>query len=139
MPTGSSASRSLLVVVTAEHADRVSEGLRAGVGLGLRGDPVEVLLVDGAARWLDGGGGDPRVARALGTLTTLGRPARSATRAEAVAAAAAARAVEVWTDGRGERRLALRSAGGTRALARGEVDTRALVEQIFEADGVVVW
>ncbi|HUS64867.1 MAG TPA: hypothetical protein VMZ28_10015 [Kofleriaceae bacterium] len=123
--------------MAAERVDRVSEGLRAGVGLGLRGDPVDVLLVDGAARWLDGG--DPRIARALGTLETLGRPARGATRAEAEAAAAAARAVEVWTDGDPGRRLRLRSAAGTRALARGEVDTRALVEQIFEADGVLVW
>lgn len=130
------------MLVVAERADRVSEALRAGVGLGLRGDPVEVLLVGGAARWLDAGvgaTGDPRIAKALGTLVTLGRPARSATRDEAASAAADARSVEVWTDGGGERRIELRSAASARSLGRGEVDTRALVEQIFEADGVLVW
>jgi hypothetical protein len=128
---------SIVVIVAAAGADRASEGLRAGVGLGLRGDPVDVLLIDGAARWL--AGGDPRIERALGTLRTLGRPARAATRAEAEAAAAGARAVEVWTDGRAARRIELHSAAAVRSLARGEVDTRALVEQIFEADGVLVW
>ncbi len=120
----------ILVVVTARSVDRVAEGLRAAVGLGLRGDPVEALLVGGDPPE------DPRIARALGTLERLGRPARVATLAEAQAAARAARAVEVWTDPGSPRRLELR---GGRALDPRAVDSRRLVEQIFEADAAVLW
>ena len=121
----------ILVVVMARGADRVAEALRAAVGLGLRDEPVEVLLVGGA-----GAASDPRIARALGTLELLGRPARSATLEEARAAAGQARAVEVWTDPGSPRRLEL---GGGRWVALGAVDSRRLVEQIFEADAAVLW
>jgi hypothetical protein len=131
-------------VVTAGDAERASEGLRAALGLGLRGDPVQVLLVGEAQRWAGGRrGGDPRVERALGTLARLGRPARVATAEEAAAAARAARAVEVWTGSaaRTARRLHLYAADQVRAElepARG-LDLRSVVEQIFEADGAVLW
>ena len=120
----------ILVVVTARSADRVAEGLRAAVGLGLRGDPVEALLVGGDPAE------DPRIARALGTLERLGRPARVATLAEAQAAARSARAVEVWTDPGTPRQLVL--AGG-QVIDPRAVDSRRLVEQIFEADAAILW
>ncbi|HEU5055650.1 MAG TPA: hypothetical protein VFU21_03970 [Kofleriaceae bacterium] len=120
----------ILVVITASGTERVAEGLRAAVGLGLRGDPVEALLVGGEPP------ADPRIARALGTLERLGRPARVATLEEARAAARAARAVEVWTDPGSPRRLEL--AGGTSIDPR-SVDSARLVEQIFQADAAVLW
>ncbi len=123
----------ILVVVMATSADRVAEALRAAVGLGLRGDPVEALVVGRDPRALEE---DPRVARALGTLERLGRPARAATLEEAQAAARGARAVEVWTDPGSPRRLAL--AGGQELDPR-SVDSPRLVEQIFEADAAVLW
>lgn len=121
----------LLVVITARDRERVAEALRAAVGLGLRGDPVEALLVGGPPPV-----GDPRIVRALGTLERLGRPARTATIEEARAAARAARAVEVWTDPGSPRRLDLGAAG---ELDPRSVDSRRLVEQIFEADVAVLW
>ena len=127
----------LLVVVTAGEADRVSEGLRAGLGLGLRGDPVQVLLVGPAARFA-GGGGDARIERALGTLDRLGRPARVATAEEAQAAAEAARAVEVWTSPGARRRLVLRGPAGAVELDPRAVDSRTLAAQILEADAAFV-
>jgi hypothetical protein len=121
----------ILVVVLAEDPERVSEALRAGLGLGLRGDRVDVILVGGAAAWL-GSEADPRIARALGTLERLGRPARAATMQEAAALAREARAVEVWTSPGQPRRLELDGIATP-------VDSRTLVEQIFEADAVVLW
>jgi len=120
----------LLVVITARDGERVAEALRAAIGLGLRGDPVETLLVGGPPP------GDPRVARALGTLERLGRPARSTTIEEARAAATTARAVEVWTDPGSPRRLDLGASG---SMDLRSVDSRRLVEQIFEADVCVLW
>ncbi|HLU68486.1 MAG TPA: hypothetical protein VKZ63_19510 [Kofleriaceae bacterium] len=128
----------ILVVVTAAAADRVSEALRAGLGLGLRGDPVEVLLVGPAAELAArGAGGDPRVARALATLELLGRPARAVSRDEALAAAGRARAVEVWSDpAPATRRLVLRRGGEAIELDPRALDSRLVAEQILEADGV---
>ena len=120
----------ILVVITASGTERVAEGLRAAIGLGLRGDPVEALLCGGPPPE------DPRIERALGTLERLGRPAREATLAEARAAAARARAVEVWTDPGSPRRLDL---GGGTAVDPRSVDSARLVEQIFEADAAVLW
>jgi hypothetical protein len=120
----------IVVVVMATGADRVAEALRAAVGLGLRGDPVDALLVG------DPLPEDPRIARALGTLERLGRPARIATLEEARAAARTARAVEVWTDPGSPRRLAL--AGGQEVDPR-SVDSARLLEQIFQADAAVLW
>jgi len=122
----------ILVVVMARGADRVAEALRAAVGLGLRDEPVEVVLVGGPGA----AAADPRIARALGTLELLGRPARIATMDEARAAAREARAVEVWTDPGSPRRLEL---GGGRWVDPRAVDSRRLVEQIFEADAAVLW
>jgi len=127
----------LLVVVMATDRERVAEALRAAIGLGLRGDPACALLVGWSPRLEE----DPRIARALGTLERLGRPARAATLAEAQAAARAARAVEVWTDPGSPRRLELGGAGGGGggSLDPRAVDSRRLVEQIFEADAAVLW
>lgn len=130
----------ILVVVMATGRERVAEALRAAVGLGLRGDPVEALLV-GATR--EGQEEDPRIARALGTLERLGRPARAATLEQARTAARTARAVEVWTDPGAPRQLDL----GGRSIRwplpsmsdPRAVDSRRLVEQIFEADAAVLW
>ncbi len=125
----------LLVVVMATDRERVAEALRAAIGLGLRGDPASTLLVGWSPRLEE----DPRIARALGTLERLGRPARAATLAEAQAAAREARAVEVWTDPGSPRRLELGGAGGGGSLDPRAVDSRRLVEQIFEADAAVLW
>ena len=129
----------LLVVVMATDSERAAEALRAAVGLGLRGDPVTALLVGWSPRLEE----DPRIARALGTLERLGRPARTVTLEEAQAAARAARAVEVWTDPGSPRRLELGGAGSIRwPLPAGDpraVDSRRLVKQIFQADAAVLW
>jgi len=121
----------LLVVITARDRERVAEALRAAIGLGLRGDPVDTLLIGGPVAEED-----PRIARALGTLERLGRPARAATLEEAEAAARTARAVEVWTDPGSPRRLDLGAAGSLDPRA---VDSRRLVAQIFQADAAVLW
>jgi hypothetical protein len=137
------ARRPILVVVTAADAGRASEGLRAGVGLGLRGDRVEVLLAGAARRWIDGG--DPRIDRAIGTLARLGRPARTALPHEVAEAAARSCAVEVWTGADAPpapRRIELRSGSGLLEIAIGrgaEVDLQRVVDQIFEADGAIIW
>jgi hypothetical protein len=123
----------LLVVIMAADRERVAEALRAALGLGLRGDPVATLLVGPRS---GGEQADARIARALGTLARLGRPARVVTLAEAQAAARAARAVEVWTDPGVPRRLELGDAG---SLDPRSVDSRTLVEQIFRADAAVLW
>jgi hypothetical protein len=120
----------LLVVITARDRERVSEALRAAIGLGLRGDPVATLVIGGPLP-----DDDPRIARALGTLDRLGRPARAATIEEARAAARTARAVEVWTDPGSRRLLDL----GAASVDPASVDSRRLVEQIFDADAAVLW
>lgn len=142
----------LAVVVTAAGADRVSEGLRAGLGLGLRGDPVEVVLTGPAARYGGAdGGGDPRIARALATLAQLGRPARVVGPDQARAVAGRARAVEVWTDGgspgeaaAGPRRVTLAGPGESAPVETvlapaGERDARSVIERLFGAERTMVW
>jgi hypothetical protein len=136
----------IAVVVVAGAPDRAAEGLRAGVGLGLRGEPVRVIVTGAAARWLEAGGGraDPRVVRALATLAELGRPAELLGEAEARAAAAGARVAEVWTDGGGDgggggaRRIELLPDGGAVAPAA-EADLGPVVERIFAAGRALVW
>ncbi len=133
----------ILVVVEAAEADRVSEGLRAGMGLGLRGDDVVVVLTGPAARFT--ASDDPRIARALRTLGELGRPARVVDEAELAGLVAAARAVERWTPaGGGMRRLRIgdreievagarfRDAGGR------AIDAAEVVAQILGSDGPIV-
>jgi hypothetical protein len=139
----------IAVVVSAAAADRVSEGLRAALGLGLRGDPVEVALVGPAARYAGegGGDGDPRIARALATLARLGRPARVVDAAGAVALARRAQAVEVWTDGRDPappaRTLELVPAGGGEpavvAVSPREVDPGSIIDRVLAAERAVIW
>ena len=156
-PRDPTAAAHLAVVVTASSADRVSEGLRAGLGLGLRGDPVEVVLTGAAARYGDAdGGGDPRIARALATLAELGRPARVVEAAEADAVAARARAVEVWSEGRpeshqrGATRAAPRdleltggdTAGGAPALLPLDlcrIEPGSVIRRLFSAGRAVLW
>jgi hypothetical protein len=128
----------ILVVVQAAEADRVSEGLRAGLGLGLRGDEVAVLLTGPAARFATPDAGDARIERALRTLAELGRPARVVAEHEVDDWVARARAVEVWTSGGGNtRRLSL----GPRTLyfePGAPIDAGDLVAQIFGSDGPIV-
>lgn len=152
----------ILVVVQAADAERVSEGLRAGVGLGLRGDQVTVLLTGPAARFADRAE-DPRIERALRTLAELGRPARVADEGEVASWMAKAQAVEVWTSGSdpgsepssgsgagagagaaprrlrvGEREIEVWP-GPPRFRAGGRaIDGADLVEQILDSDGPVV-
>lgn len=86
--------RRVAVVVTATAPERAREALRAALGLGLRGDRVEVVL--GAAAAALAGDADPAIARALATLAELGQ--RVITGGDAIAACVrAADAVEVWT------------------------------------------
>ena len=147
----------ILVVVEAAELERVSEALRAGIGLGLRGDDVAVVLTGPAARLAGGEEVDPRVARALRTLAELGRPARVMGGGELDAGTVDAfmvdssimgrvRAVEVWTSSdSGPRRLLVggrevevdarppRFRSGGRAI-----DAAELVAQILGSDGPVV-
>jgi hypothetical protein len=135
----------ILVVVEAAEADRVSEGLRAGIGLGLRGDDVVVVL-SGAAAGFASGGDDARIARAIRTLAELRRPVRVASDVELAGLIERARAVEIWSSARpaGPRRLRVgdreievggepRFRSGGRAIDAGEV-----VAQILGSDGPVV-
>jgi hypothetical protein len=123
----------ILVVVEAGAPDRASEALRAAIGLGLRGDPVEVLLT-GAAVAL-AGGGDPRIERALGTLAELGRPARVAGADEVAGWITRARAVELWTDGAAPASARLVHLGGGPGRS---IDAADLVAQILASDGPIV-
>jgi len=140
----------ILVVVEAAELERVSEALRAGIGLGLRGDDVEVVLTGPAARFAGGDEADPRVARALRTLAELGRPARVLSGGEldasmVDASMARARAVEVWTSGGAPRRVLV---GGREVVvgarpprfrsAGRAIDAAELVAQILGSDGPVV-
>lgn len=128
----------ILVVIQAAEADRVSEGLRAGIGLGLRGDEVVVALTGPARAVMKG---DARIERALRTLAELGRPARVVDSVDALIAEA--RAVEVWSSG-GERRRLRIGATAVEFSARGfscrgqPVDGANLVAQILGSDGPVV-
>lgn len=56
------------VIVRSGAPDRVAEALRAAVGLGLRGDRIDVVLAPAARPAL----ADPRVTRAAATLLELG-------------------------------------------------------------------
>jgi hypothetical protein len=151
----------ILVVVQAADVERVSEALRAGIGLGLRGDPVAVLLTGAAARFADGSA-DPRIERALSTLAELGRPARVVPADELASWLARARAVELWTSGQdaadagsvrrrlaiGEREieivaepeLATATGSGPKRFRAGgrAIDAADLVEQILGSDGPIV-
>jgi hypothetical protein len=128
----------ILVLVQAAEADRVSEGLRAGLGLGLRGDEVAVLLTGPAARFASPDAGDARIERALRTLAELGRPARVVAEHEVAEWVARARAVEVWTSGgTTTRRLCL----GWRTVfiePGAPIDAGELVAQILGSDGPAV-
>lgn len=138
-------------MIEAGQAERVSEGLRAGLGLGLRGDAVSVILTGEAARFA-GGGGDARIERALCTLAELGRPVEVLDACAAEARVRAARAVEVWTSpATGPRRLRVGGEeveigpgaarfrrGGGRADAGRAIDAAELVAQILGSDGPVV-
>lgn len=77
--------KQIVVVIGATEPSRVREALRAAVGLGLRGDHVEVHARDLDLR-------DPAIARAVATLAELGRPVRAEP-----PSLDAADAVEVWT------------------------------------------
>ena len=83
--------RLLVVVLRARDPERVAEALRAAVGLGLRGDRVQVLAA-AAGPW------PARAERAAATLIALGHGvALGAGEAEIAAAVRQADAVEVWT------------------------------------------
>jgi hypothetical protein len=132
----------ILVVVEAAEADRVSEGLRAGIGLGLRGDDVVVVLTGPAARFADTD--DPRIARALRTLRELRRPARFVDEAELAGLLAEARAVEAWSSaGAGGRLLrigdrAIEVAGARFRNEGRAIDAAEVVAQILGSDGPIV-
>ena len=81
----------IAIIVRAETPERVSEALRAALGLGLRGDAVDLVLAPASRRAATA----PRAARALALLGELGRPPREW--ADLGAVLAAADAVEVWT------------------------------------------
>jgi hypothetical protein len=123
----------ILVAIAAGDADRVSEALRAGIGLGLRGDPVDVVLVGAAARFA--AGGDRRIDRAIGTLAELGRPVEVIDEAALAARMARARAVELWTDGTTPASARRIQIGGGPPRP---VDAADLVAQILASDGPVV-
>lgn len=94
MTAPAGAARRIAVVVTAAAPERAREALRAAVGLGLRGDRVEVILTGAAAALA--GGGDPAIARAVATLAELGQRVALGG-GEIAACVRAADAIEVWT------------------------------------------
>ena len=79
----------IVVVVRTRSANRTAEALRAAIGLGLRGDPVDVVLCAAPLP------PDRRIERALATLEALGRPALPW--ADLPRAIARASVVEVWS------------------------------------------
>ena len=84
------------MVVDTADIERVAEALRAAVGLGLRGDPVRVVVTEQAEPAT--AVGDPRIARALATLVELGQTVdRAVPPTDVGTAARAASPVEVWT------------------------------------------
>ncbi len=84
--------KTIAVIVRSDETARIAEALRAAVGLTLRGDRITVVLGDAAKRHA----GEPRLARALGTLEMLGH---AIARGDAAIprAVADADAIEVWT------------------------------------------
>ena len=133
----------ILVVIEAGEADRVSEGLRAGIGLGLRGDDVVVVLTGPAAPFA--ASDDPRIVRALRTLAELRRPARvAAEEVELAGLMAAARAIETWSPASvAPRRLRIGDreieVAGPRFRAGGRaIDAAEVVAQILDSDGPIV-
>lgn len=84
------------VLVTSGDAAVVAEALRAAIGLGLRGDRVEVFLGAEAQRLVDAAD-RADVARAIATLQILGHDLRPAGDDATADALRAAHAVEVWT------------------------------------------
>jgi hypothetical protein len=88
----------IAIIVRTADPDRLSEALRAAVGLGLRGDRVHVVLGALPAP-------DTPAARALATLRMLGHAVDSieagaagdSIEAGAAGAVRAADAIEVWT------------------------------------------
>ncbi len=116
----------ILVVIESGDAERLSEGLRAALGLGLRGEPVAVVLTGAAAAFApsgERGDGDPRIARAL--RTSPARPRRMQL--------GGARELEIWPE---PPRFRQPGPGG----GRRPVDGGDLVAQILGSDGpVVLW
>jgi hypothetical protein len=82
-------TRAVLVVVRSADEARVSEALRAAVGLTLRGARVTVYR-DGAAAAV----ASARIVKAVETLRLLGHPVHDGAPGPALRAADA---VEVWT------------------------------------------
>jgi len=120
----------ILVVIRAPCANRQSEGLRAGLGLGLRGDEVQVVVPDAIDLRQD-----PRIDRALATLAQLGRPARLAVGEEDLTdLIERADAVEMWGPAVPTHRRSLRTGGPDRRLID-ELDNSQLIREILEAHG----
>ncbi len=82
----------IAVVVDTEAPERIAEALRAALGLGLRGDAVD-LVMTAAAREI--AAAVPLAGRSLALLAELDRAPRDP--AELGDVLAAAEAVEVWT------------------------------------------
>lgn len=107
-----SGRRAIGVVIGAGPSVAVAEGLRAAVGLTLRGDRVVVAIVDEAVA---AAGAD--AARAAATLALFHHPVRSLGRDPAAATAAlAADVVELWA---GAADALATTAGGPAAILDG--------------------
>lgn len=87
----------IAVIVRATHPDRVSEALRAAVGLSLRGDRVHVVLAAAARAACDEEPHRARAARALATLRMLGHDVIDGDTSAEADAVRTADAIEVWT------------------------------------------
>jgi len=90
--------KTIAVVIRTRDLHRVSEALRAAIGLGLRGDHIEVFAAreSSAAMASD----EPRIVRAIGTLRELGHgivDERDIGSPDLRSVLANADAVEVWT------------------------------------------
>ncbi len=86
--------KTILVVVGATRRERIAEALRAALGLSLRGDRLEVIVLERARAAIERP--DPDIARALATLRLLGHRIRS-DGGELGRLLRTADAVEVWS------------------------------------------
>ena len=94
--TGS--SKTIAVVLRTGDLHRVAEALRAAIGLGLRGDRIEVFVERESLAAV--ASDDPRIVRAIGTLRELGHSLsaqRDRGSPDLRTVLARADAVEVWT------------------------------------------
>ena len=85
----------ITILVNATALARNKEALRAALGLGLRGDTVQVIIGKAAQPWIHGD--DPDIRRALATLSELGHTLNDEQDVDVDSMLRTADAIEHWT------------------------------------------